>query len=94
MKVTPEELMAVAKQLESGAGNISDQLGVLKSRVQGLVDGQFEGAASDAFRNLYEQWNTSGAKLNEALMGISRMLHRTGEDFRTTDEELARRFQS
>ena len=65
----------------------------MRSQVQGLVDGQWEGAASQSFRELYDKWNTSAAQLHEALTGISRMLSDTGNVYESTEQDLANRFK-
>jgi WXG100 family type VII secretion target len=93
VRVTPDDLRSVSGNLSSGAGSIQEQLTQMRNQVQALVDGQWEGAASGSFRDLYDKWNASAANLHEALMGISSLLHDTGDVYETTDQELADRFK-
>ena len=55
IKVTSESLSGVANQLASGATSIESQLSNLKSLGQGLIAGDWGGAASQSFNELYEQ---------------------------------------
>ena len=93
VRVTPEDLRAVSSNLNTGADSINEQLGQMRNQVQGLVDGQWEGAASQSFRDMYEKWNTSAANLHEALMGISNLLGDTGNVYDQTEQDLANRFK-
>lgn len=93
VRVTPEDLRNVAANLASGSDSIFEQLSQMKNQVDGLVDGNWEGAASQSFRDLYDKWNKSATDLREALTGISEMLRDTGDVYETTDQELANRFK-
>lgn len=92
-RVTTEDLHRVAGQLESGSVSIFEQLDALRGQIDGLVDASWEGAASQSFRELYEQWNSSGRQLSEALSGIGQMLGGTAEAYEVTEQDLAARFR-
>lgn len=74
IRVTSESLTGVAGQLQNGASSIETQLSNLKSLVDGLVGGDWDGAASRAFSDLYLQWDQSAIQLKEALDGVSDLL--------------------
>ena len=55
ISVTSDSISGVANQLTSGAQSIETQLQNLKSLVDGLVGGDWSGAASLSFQELYGQ---------------------------------------
>ena len=89
IRVTSEELQAVAAQLGRGSVEVAQQLGAMESRVRGLVDAEWTGAASDAFRDLWDQWQRGAGDLREALDGISRMLGQAARAYQDTEDQLA-----
>ena len=71
IKVTSADLHSVSGQLASGSADIESRLSSLHAQVQGLVDNGWQGSASSAFHELYQQWHTSAGQLKQALDGIS-----------------------
>ena len=74
IRVTSDSLSGVSNQLSSGSQSIESQLQNLKSLVDGLVGGDWSGAASQSFQELYSQWDQSAIQLKESLQGISELL--------------------
>lgn len=92
--VTSESLTAVAQQLSQGASSIETQLSTLKSLVQGLIAGEWQGGASQAFGELYEQWDAAGIQLKESLEGISTQLTQAAIAYDENETNVTGTFQS
>lgn len=93
IKVTSEQLQSVSSQLASGSQEVSQQLDTMRARVQGLVDADWNGAASDSFHELYTKWNTGAMQVKEALDGISQMLAKAGQTYQQTEDQLAQQLR-
>jgi len=89
IKVTSEQLESTASSLASGEQEITGKLGQLQSMVQTLVDADWQGAASNSFHELWQQWHSGATQIQEALIGISRMLGQTGQVYQQTEDKLA-----
>jgi WXG100 family type VII secretion target len=94
IKVTSEDLATVAAQLSSGSEEIDSELARMRGLVQGLVASDWQGAASSAFDNLYQQWNTSAANLREALDGISRLVANAATAYASTEQQIQQSMHS
>jgi WXG100 family type VII secretion target len=88
IKVTSQDLHTVSGQLSAGSADIESRLGQLHAQVQALVDNGWQGSASSAFHELYQQWNTSAAQLKQALDGISRQLGSAATTYEQTEAQL------
>lgn len=93
IKVTSDQLRSVSQDLRSGSEEVSQRLESMRSQVQGLVDADWQGAASDSFRDMYEQWNQGARQVKEALDGISQMLGTAAQTYQDTEEALARQMR-
>ena len=89
IKVTSEQLESTASALASGEQEISGKLGQLQSMVQALVDADWQGSASNSFHELWQQWHTGATQVQQALVGISQMLAKTGSVYQQTENQLA-----
>ncbi|ROR82234.1 WXG100 family type VII secretion target [Plantibacter flavus] len=92
IKVSSENLASVSTQLSSGANELQGTL----SQLRGLVDsmgGEWEGAGSTAFSELYAEFNTAGAQLNESLVGISTMLGKAAGYYAESETNVANAFR-
>ena len=89
IKVTSEQLQSVSSQLQSGSEDVSQRLASMEAQVRALVDADWQGAASDSFRNLYEQWHRGARDVKEALDGISQMLAGAARTYQETEDQLA-----
>ncbi len=90
IKVTSQELHNVSTSLTNGGEDVATQLSQMESQVKALVDADWQGAASDSFRDLWDQWHKGAADVKEALDGISQMLKQAGTTYEQTEEELSR----
>ena len=88
IKVTSGDLHSVSGQLSSGSSDIESRLSTLHAQVQGLVDNGWQGSASGAFGDLYQQWHTSAGQLKHALDGISRQLSSAATTYEQTEAQL------
>ncbi|HYR63718.1 MAG TPA: WXG100 family type VII secretion target [Actinomycetota bacterium] len=93
IKVTSEQLQSVSSQLASGSQEVSQQLDTMRARVQGLVDADWNGAASDSFHELYIKWNGGAMQVKEALDGISQMLAKAAQTYQQTEDQLAQQMR-
>jgi WXG100 family type VII secretion target len=82
-------LQSVSSQLQTGSEDVSSQLESMRSQVQALVDADWQGAASDSFRDLWEQWHTGANQVKEALDGISAQLAKAAQIYEDTEAQLA-----
>ena len=89
IKVTSEQLQSVSSQLRRGSEDVSQQLGSMESQVKGLVDAEWQGSASDAFRDLYDKWHRGARDVKEALDGISTMLGQAATTYQDTENQLS-----
>ena len=94
MKVTFEQLNSVSARLNSGSEDVSQQLQAMEGQVKGLVDADWDGAGSDAFRDLWDKWHRGAAEVKEALDGISQMLGNASREYQDKDQEIARGLQA
>lgn len=93
IQVTSESLTGVSNQLASGAQEIESQLSNLKSLVSGLVSSDWNGAASQSFQELYDQWDQAGQQLKESLVGISDQLSRAALAYEESENNIGGGFR-
>ncbi|WP_186377091.1 WXG100 family type VII secretion target [Curtobacterium pusillum] len=93
IRVTSESLSGVSNQLQSGSQSIESQLQNLKSLVDGLVGGDWSGAASSSFQDLYQQWDQSAIQLKESLGGISQLLSRAALSYEESENSISGTFR-
>jgi len=89
IKVTSEQLKSTSSSLSSGSGEIDQITASLQGRVAALVDADWNGAASEAFRELWDKWHTGAGQVHEALQGISAMLGQAGQAYQDTEDQLS-----
>jgi WXG100 family type VII secretion target len=94
IKVTSEDLATTAAQLSRGSADIDNELTTMRNLVQSLVASDWQGAASSAFDQLYQQWNTSAANLREALDGISRLVSNAATAYANTEQQIQQSMHS
>jgi len=93
IKVTSDSLSGVSNQLSSGSQSIESQLQNLKSLVDGLVNGDWSGAASMSFADLYSQWDSAAIQLKDSLQGISELLSSAALSYEESEGNIAGTFQ-
>ena len=91
IRVTPEQLAAVASQLNAGAGSIEGTLSQLTGNVAPLGD-DWAGVAQARFLQLWQQWQTSSKQLHQALVEIGALMQRASVGFESSDLDIARTF--
>ena len=89
VKVTSEQLQDLSGVITRGSGDIDKQLGSMRSSLQPLVSGDWEGAASAKFQSLWQEWQQSAAKLKEALDGISVLLGGAAKTYADAESQVA-----
>ena len=88
IKVTAEDLQNLSGQVSNGATNIHNELGSLANQVNSVVGGDWVGAASGQFNELYTEWQTNAAGLQKALEGISRLLLQASVQYQNTEDAI------
>lgn len=91
IKVTPEQLAAVAAQLNGGAGTIETTLSQLAGNVAPLGS-DWAGVAQGRFMQLFEQWQTSQRQLHQALTEISALMNRASGAYEQNEQSIAASF--
>ncbi len=91
IRVTPEQLAAVAGQLQGGAGSIESTLAQLAGNVAPLGS-DWAGVAQGRFMQLWEQWQTSQRQLHQALTEMSVLMNRAGGAYEQNEQAVAASF--
>jgi WXG100 family type VII secretion target len=91
--VTSDSLSGVSNQLSSGSQSIESQLQNLKSLVDGLIGGDWSGAASQSFSDLYQQWDTAAVQLKDSLQGISELLGQAAMSYEESEGNISGTFR-
>ena len=87
LKVTAEQLTSTSQSLKTGSDQVMQELTSLRNMVAPLA-ADWEGAASASFQQLWQEWETSGRQLQEALTGISTLLGHAGQTYTTAEESV------
>jgi WXG100 family type VII secretion target len=91
IRVTPEQLAAVAAQLNGGAGSIDGILGQLAGTVAPLGS-DWAGVAQGRFLQLWEQWQTSSRQLHQALAETAVLMQRAAGAYAANEQQIAASF--
>jgi WXG100 family type VII secretion target len=91
IKVTPEQLGAIATQLTNGAANVDSILSQLAGAVSPLGT-DWAGAAQGRFNALWAQWQHDAKGLHDALSGISTLMTRAAATYDETEQMIAASF--
>ena len=86
--VSPAELMATSGRLRGAAGNIAAELAACAGRVRAL-SGVWTGGSHARYEALFSEWETSAARLQQALEGIAEMTNRASQVYATGDQSVA-----
>ena len=90
--VSSESMSEVSTRLTAGAVDLQTHLAALKSRVDAL-GGEWEGAGSSAFGELYAEFTSAGQRLDASLQGIAGMLGRAAEHYAASEAQVAAAFR-
>ena len=91
IRVTPEQLQAIAGQLNAGAANIES----INSQLQGQVaplGSDWAGVAQARFHELWAEWQRSSRGIQEALHGISQLMSQASANYADTEQAIASSF--
>jgi WXG100 family type VII secretion target len=86
--VSPAHLTATSATLRTAAAGIESELQRCGGEVRGL-DGVWTGASHAHYATLYQEWQTSAARLQLALEGIASMTARAAQVYATGDQSVA-----
>jgi len=86
--VSPAHLTSTSSTLRTAASGISSELQRCTTEVRGL-EGVWTGASHAHYATLYQEWQTSAARLQLALEGIASMTARAAQVYATGDQNVA-----
>ena len=92
IRVTPEQLGAIAGQLNAGAANIEQ----INQQLQGQVaplGSDWAGVAQARFHALWAEWQRSSQGIQHALQGISQLMTQASANYADTEQAIASTFQ-
>lgn len=92
IRVTPEQLGAIAGQLNAGAANIEQ----INQQLQGQVaplGSDWAGVAQARFHELWAEWQRSSQGIQHALQGISQLMTQASANYADTEAAIASTFQ-
>jgi WXG100 family type VII secretion target len=92
LKVTPEQLHALAGQVTKTAGDVAGMHQALKGQLGPLFGADWVGTASGQFQQLYTQFDTNAKGLTDALQGIGKLLNAAGSSYAEAEAQIARTF--
>ena len=87
IRVTPEELSTQGGDLIGYAGNLSDILGQIDSKINQIIDG-WDGMAQDAYFDMYSTMKESLSKFPELVESLGQATQSAAEAFSSVDEQL------
>lgn len=88
IRLNPEELENFSREYGSEASQVSDMLGRLDGLIGRLQD-SWEGGASRAFADQYEDHKKSFIQMQQLLEDISRQLESSAHALRDADADIA-----
>jgi WXG100 family type VII secretion target len=89
--VTPEQLQEISAQLASGAADIEATLARLANIVSPLHS-DWVGVAQAQFVELWQQWQTDGTGLHQALEGVSQLTAQASQAYSNTEQQITSTF--
>ena len=93
IRVTPEELSSQGKDLIGYAGDLSDVLKSIDSKINEIIDG-WDGLAQDAYYDMYSKMKESLDKFPEMVNSLGEATVSTAETFIDVDEKLKQGYSS
>jgi WXG100 family type VII secretion target len=86
--VTSDQLTQLSGTVHGRNNDVSQTLASLKNEIDNVVGNGWTGNASGAFGSLYEEWQTSAGKLQDALHGIGNLLNSAGQQYAQTESHI------
>lgn len=93
IKVTPETLNSQGNDLIGYAGDLSDILESINSKITEIIDG-WDGLAQDAYFDMYTTMKESLDKFPELVNSLGEATTAAAEAFSSVDEQLQSGFKS
>ena len=90
-RVTPTELLELARQVHGSSAAIESELAGLRTRIVPIAS-SWSGQAHERFQALYDEWNRSAQGLRQALGGISQLLGQAGAGYEEAERRIAGSF--
>ena len=91
--MTPEELNSQGNDLIGYAGELSDVLSSIDSKINEIIDG-WDGLAQDAYYDMYSTMKESLDKFPEMVNSLGEATVSAAEAFMNVDEQLKGGFSS
>ena len=89
--VSPAELTAASGKLRAAAGGIAGELSSCATQVRAL-SGVWTGASHARYEALFSEWQSSAARLQQALEGLAEMTSRASQVYASGDQSVASMF--
>ena len=93
IRVTPDQMRAQAKQYVIEADKVNGTIARLDSLLKELQS-EWEGDASVAFANRFNELRPGFVKAEELIREISAALNATANTIEQTDEEIAKKYRA
>jgi len=93
IRVTPETLNSQGNDLIGYAGDLSDVLSTIDSKINEIIDG-WDGLAQDAYFDMYNTMKQSLEKFPELVDALGQATVSSAEAFSSVDEQLRDGFKS
>lgn len=93
IRVTPETLNSQGNDLIGYAGDLSDILSSIDSKINEIIDG-WDGLAQDAYFDMYTTMKQSLDKFPELVNSLGEATVSAAEAFSSVDEQLQSGFKS
>lgn len=85
--VTSEGLRSQSARVTNGATQVDDTVRILTSEISALA-GEWQGAASSSFQDMYQQWQSGAAQCIEAMRSIAVFLDQAATTYETAEEQI------
>lgn len=93
IRVTPETLESQGNELIGFAGDLSDILGSIDSKITEIIDG-WDGLSQDAYFEMYQTMKQSLDKFPELVNSLGQATVSSAQVFANVDEQLQSGFKS
>lgn len=93
IRVTPETLHTQGNDLISFAGNLTEILGSIESKVNEIIDA-WDGLAQDSYYDMYANMKQSLDKFPELVEALGQATTAAADAFNSVDEQLSSSFKA
>lgn len=85
MKIDTEHMHSASGQINSGAGQLLEQITNFKSVISSLTGSGWVAPSGQAFSEAHDQWHAAANQMHEAIMKMSQAAGQAGENFASAD---------